>query len=62
MPPLDPITHTFTGAALAAAGVRRATPLATAALILGANAPDVDAVTYFADGFGCGSRSAACCS
>ena len=49
---MDPITHTFTGAALAAAGLRRATPLATAALILGANSPDVDALTYFSEGFG----------
>ena len=48
---LDPITHTFTGAALAAAGLRRATPLATAALLLGANAPDVDGLSYFAGGF-----------
>ena len=48
---MDPITHTFTGAALAAAGLRRATPLATAALILGANSPDVDALSYFGDGF-----------
>jgi inner membrane protein len=49
---LDPITHTFAGAALAAAGLRRATPLATAALLIGANAPDVDALVYFGDGFG----------
>jgi len=48
---VDPITHTFTGAALAAAGLRRATPLATVALILGANAPDVDALSYFGDGY-----------
>jgi len=48
---LDPITHTFTGAALAATGLRRATPLATAALLIGANAPDVDGLTYFAGGF-----------
>ncbi len=39
---MDPITHTFAGASLSAAGLRRATPLATATLILGANAPDVD--------------------
>jgi inner membrane protein len=39
---MDPITHTFTGAALAAAGLRRATPLASAALIAGTNLPDVD--------------------
>ncbi len=50
---MDPITHTFTGAALAAAGLRRATPLATAALVMGANAPDVDALAYlYADAFG----------
>lgn len=45
---MDPLAHTFTGAALAVAGLRRATPLATAALIIGANAPDVDAVMMFA--------------
>jgi inner membrane protein len=39
---LDPVAHTFTGMALAAAGLRRATPLAAAALIAGANVPDVD--------------------
>lgn len=44
---MDPVAHTFTGAALAAAGLRRVTPLATAALIIGANAPDVDAVLMF---------------
>lgn len=48
---MDPVAHTFTGAALAAAGLRRATPLATAALILGANAPDVDVFVYFAGEF-----------
>ena len=39
---MDPIAHTFTGMALAAAGLRRATPLAAAALIAAANAPDID--------------------
>jgi inner membrane protein len=39
---MDPIAHTFTGMALAAAGLRRATPLAAAALIAAANAPDLD--------------------
>jgi inner membrane protein len=39
---MDPIAHTFTGMALAAAGLRRATPLAAAALIAGANVPDID--------------------
>jgi inner membrane protein len=48
---LDPIAHTFTGAALAAAGLRRATPLAPAALILGATAPDVDVVAVFGADF-----------
>jgi inner membrane protein len=45
---MDPIAHTFTGAALAGAGLRRVTPLATATLILAANAPDVDIVVQFA--------------
>jgi inner membrane protein len=44
---LDPIAHTFTGAALAASGLRRTTPLATATLLIGANAPDVDVVSAF---------------
>lgn len=48
---MDPIAHTFTGAALAAAGLRRVTPLATAALLIGANIPDVDVVTNFAGDF-----------
>jgi len=39
---MDPVAHTFTGMALAAAGLRRATPLAAAALIAGANVPDID--------------------
>lgn len=45
---MDPIAHTLTGAALASAGLRRVTPLATAALVIGANAPDVDVVMNFA--------------
>lgn len=44
---MDPIAHSFTGATLAAAGLRRATPLATAALLMGANAPDVDVLAGF---------------
>jgi inner membrane protein len=48
---MDPVAHTFVGAALAAAGLRRATPLAGAALILGANAPDVDVLAYFAGSY-----------
>ena len=46
---MDPIAHSFTGAALAAAGLRRATPLAAAALVIGANLPDVD---VFSGAFG----------
>jgi inner membrane protein len=42
---MDPIAHTFTGMALAAAGLRRATPLAPTALLMGVNAPDVDVFT-----------------
>lgn len=45
---MDPIAHTLTGAALAATGMRRATPLATAALLVGTNLPDIDALTMFA--------------
>jgi inner membrane protein len=48
---MDPVAHTFAGAALAAAGLRRATPLAAAALVLGANAPDVDVFAYFAGSY-----------
>ena len=44
---MDPIPHTFTGMALAAAGLRRATPLAATALFMGANAPDVDVFSGF---------------
>ena len=45
---MDPFAHTFTGAALAASGLRKTTPLATAALVLGANAPDIDVLVSFA--------------
>ena len=45
---MDPIAHTFTGMALAAAGLRRATPLAATALLMGVNAPDVDVFSGFA--------------
>jgi inner membrane protein len=47
---LDNLCHTLVGAALGQAGLKRATPLAMATLLVGANLPDVDAVTYvFAD-------------
>ena len=39
---VDPIAHTLVGATLAESGLKRHTPLATAALVLGANAPDID--------------------
>ena len=48
---MDPIAHTLTGAALAATGLRRATPLATAALVIGANAPDIDVLASFAGSY-----------
>lgn len=41
---MDPVTHTLVGASLSGAGLRKATPLATATLVLAANAPDVDLV------------------
>lgn len=39
---MDPIAHTLVGAALAQTGLRRTTPYAAAALIIGANLPDID--------------------
>jgi inner membrane protein len=42
---VDPLTHTFTGGSLAAAGPRRATPLALPTLVLAVNAPDVDVLS-----------------
>ncbi len=45
---MDPVAHTLAGSTLAAAGLRRVTPLATAALIIGANVPDVDVLAYLA--------------
>lgn len=41
---MDPIAHTLFGATLAETGLRRKSPLATATLVIGANAPDIDAV------------------
>lgn len=46
---MDPITHTMTGAVLAKVGGDRRTPLATATLILGANAPDIDIYTVWTE-------------
>lgn len=44
---MDPITHTLVGATMARAGLDRRTPLATGALLLAANAPDIDIFTAF---------------
>lgn len=44
---MDPIAHTFVGAALAGTGLRKAAPAATAALLIGANVPDVDVLAGF---------------
>jgi inner membrane protein len=44
---MDPLAHTLVGAALAECGLRKRSPLATATLILGANAPDIDIVAAF---------------
>ena len=43
---MDNLTHSLAGAALARAGLDRRTPLATATLVLAANAPDVDMLAY----------------
>ncbi len=44
---MDPIAHTLVGASLAQTGLRRTTPYAGAALIVGANLPDIDAIAMF---------------
>ncbi|MGD0483035.1 MAG: metal-dependent hydrolase [Gemmatimonadales bacterium] len=44
---MDNLTHTLLGAALAEAGLRRKTPLATATLLIGTNLPDVDGILYW---------------
>jgi inner membrane protein len=46
---LDPLAHTLVGACLAETGLRRRTRLATPALIIGANLPDVDVVARYVD-------------
>ncbi len=42
---MDPLAHTLVGATLAETGLRRATPLATSTLVVGANLPDIDFVS-----------------
>lgn len=43
---MDPLTHTLTGVMLGRIGLRRWTPHATWILVLGANAPDCDAIMW----------------
>jgi inner membrane protein len=43
---MDNLCHTLVGAALAETGLQRRTPLATAALVIGANLPGVDVLSY----------------
>ena len=47
---MDPLTHTLVGASLASSKLGEKTRLATAALVIGANLPDVDVLSYFAGG------------
>ena len=55
---MDPLTHTLLGATLASTRLRDTTRLATAALVVGANLPDVDSIFYFTghDDFALGFR------
>ena len=46
---MDPLTHTLVGASLANTGLKKLSPYATITLILGANAPDIDAITMLID-------------
>ena len=46
---MDPIAHTLVGASLAETPLKRWSAMATPTLILGANAPDIDAVTMLVD-------------
>jgi inner membrane protein len=43
---MDPICHTMVGAALASTGLGRKTRFGSATLIIGANLPDVDVISY----------------
>lgn len=43
---MDNLTHGLVGAAISKAGAERATPLATATLVIAANAPDIDVLSY----------------
>lgn len=45
---MDPLTHTLVGASLAATRLGATTRRATVALVVGANLPDLDVLSYFA--------------
>src|SRR5215471_3159555 len=47
---MDNLTHTLTAVAMSQAGLNRKTRYATLALIMGANAPDIDIVSRFGGG------------
>lgn len=47
---MDPLTHTLVGANLSATRLGEKTRFATAALVVGANLPDIDGVCYLIDG------------
>ena len=49
---MDPICHTFVGAALAETGLKRRSAGAAAALVIGANLPDIDGVATLLGGDG----------
>jgi len=54
---MDPLTHTLLGANLASTRLGAKTRLATAALVIGVNAPDIDVFSYLVGGdFGIGFR------
>ncbi|HEX8089980.1 MAG TPA: metal-dependent hydrolase [Blastocatellia bacterium] len=47
---MENLAHTLLGISLAKAGLERATPLATTALVISSNLPDVDVLMRFGDG------------
>jgi inner membrane protein len=47
---MDPVAHTLVGAALAKSGLETRSRFAFAALVIGANLPDIDGVTYLISG------------
>ena len=44
---MDPLAHTLVGCTLAKSGLGKQSAFAPTALVIGANLPDVDAITYF---------------